>query len=96
MLIEVPRKTLPDLNLRPILVYSVGDVLHKKLEMIPLPEGLPTKHIAPLYICYSFIEVCELLVNAASTVGKHDRRSIDIAVLRLQTFAIGGYRLSRN
>jgi hypothetical protein len=50
LLIGVPRAALRDLKLRPILVYSVGDVLQKELETIPLLEILPTKHIAPPYI----------------------------------------------
>jgi hypothetical protein len=36
LLIGVPRRALPDLNLRPIFVYSVGDVLHKELETIQI------------------------------------------------------------
>ena len=37
LLIDVPRIAFPDLKERAIVVYSVGDILHKELETIPMP-----------------------------------------------------------
>ena len=37
LLIDVPRIAFPDLKERAIVVYSVGDVLHRELETIPMP-----------------------------------------------------------
>ena len=73
LLIEVPGIAFPDLKERAIVVYSVGDVLHRELETISLPQRLPTKHIFPLYIVTAPLENVNcwstLSLQSASTTG---------------------------